>query len=212
MITVMLVDDHPIIRAGLKAILAPYSDVEIVAEASSGEEALSLAHELTPNVILMDLNLGRGIAGIEAIAQILADSHGGDDSIRPRILVLTSMETEVTIMNAMEAGAIGYLLKGSEPDTLVGAIRAAADGHPYLDPTVTKTLMTRAQRPRGQNLTPREREILQLVAAGHSNKEIAAAAFVEEATVKAHLTRIFVKLNATSRTSAVAAAQSLGLI
>lgn len=204
----MIVDDHPIIRAGLKAILNPYSDLDIVAEASTGEQAQELALEHEPDVILMDLNLGEGISGMDTIRAILMKA--GRD--KPGILVLTSMETEVNILDAMEVGALGYLLKDAHPDTLAQAIRAASDGQAYLDQAVTRTLVAHASRPSAQNLTLREREIIQLVAAGHSNSDIASIAFIEEATVKAHLTRVFNKLDANSRTAAVAKARVLGII
>lgn len=208
MITVMIVDDHPVIRAGLRAILSPYADLTVIAEAASGDEACVLAGTHEPQIILMDLNLGPGMSGVGAIRQIL----GKPGVPAPSILVLTNMEAEADILNAIEAGATGYLLKDSDPDVLVGAVRLTAQGKPFLDAAVTQTLLNRAKRPSGQNLTSREREVLRLVAEGHSNRAIAVAAHIEEATVKAHLTRIFTKLDVNSRTSAVATARAAGII
>ena len=208
MITVMIVDDHPVIRAGLRAILSPYADLTVIAEAASGDEACVLAGTHEPQIILMDLNLGPGMSGVDAIRQIL----GKPEVPAPSILVLTNMEAEADILNAIEAGATGYLLKDSDPDVLVGAVRLTAQGKPFLDAAVTQTLLNRAKRPSGQNLTSREREVLRLVAEGHSNRAIAVAAHIEEATVKAHLTRIFTKLDVNSRTSAVATARAAGII
>ena len=208
MITVMIVDDHPVIRAGLRAILSPYADLTVIAEAVSGDEACVLAGTHEPQIILIDLNPGPGISGVDAIRP----TRGKRGAPAPSILVLTNMEAEADILNAIEAGATGYLLKDSDPDVLVGAVRLTAQGKPFLDAAVTQTLLNRAKRPSGQNLTSREREVLRLVAEGHSNRAIAVAAHIEEATVKAHLTRIFTKLDVNSRTSAVATARAAGII
>jgi len=129
-----------------------------------------------------------------------------------RILILTNIENETNIVNAIEAGAVGYVLKDSEPDTLADAIRRTMQGEGVLAPTVTRTLLTYSRRPTDQRLTPREREILALVAAGKSNRMVAAELHIEEATVKAHLTRTFTKLNVNSRTEAIAVVQGYGLI
>jgi DNA-binding NarL/FixJ family response regulator len=206
MINLLIADDHPVIRAGLRAILEQYTDLRIAAEAETGERAVDLATSQDVDVILMDLNLGAGISGVEATRQIVQANPAS------RILILTNIENETNIVSAIEAGAVGYVLKDSEPDTLADAVRRTMQGEGILAPSVTRTLLNYSRRPLAQRLTPREQQILRLVAAGRSNRSVAAELHIEEATVKAHLTRVFTKLGVSSRTAAIAAAQKAGLI
>lgn len=206
MIGLLIVDDHAIVRAGLRAILTNFLDLHIIAEAATGEEAVERAQSMAIDVVLMDLNLGAGISGVEATRHITErDPH-------PRVLVLTNFEDETNIVNAIEVGAVGYVLKDAEPDALADAIRRTVDGHGVLAPSVTETLLNYSRRPRHQRLTAREREVLELVDAGHSNRSIAVQLHIEEATVKAHLTRVFTKLGVASRTAAISAARQAGIM
>ena len=207
MIDILIVDDHPVIRTGLRAIFDSFADLNVVAEAESGEQAVAASLRYQPDVVLMDLNLGSGVSGADAVRQILAEQ-----SQPPGILVLTNTENEANIMAAVEAGATGYHLKDAEPQVLAQAVRLTAIGQPALTPTVAGKLLDRTRRAPHEQLTAREREIVQLVADGRSNRDIAAALHIEAATVKAHLTRTFAKLDVSSRTAAVAKARSLGII
>lgn len=205
MIRVLLVDDHPIVRTGLRTALDGVDGVELIAEAATGEEAVAVAERLRPDVVLMDLQLGPGINGAEATRRIRALPDPA------RVLVLTTYDSEADILAAIEAGATGYLLKDTEPAALVPAIRTAARGETVLAPNVASRLVARVQAP-ALSLTPREIAVLQLVAAGHSNKSAARALFVTEATVKSHLVQVFMKLEVDSRTAAVSAARLRGLV
>lgn len=205
MIRLLLVDDHPVVRAGLRAVLSPNDGVEVVAEAGTAEEAVARVAEGDIDVVLMDLRLGDGIDGVEATVQIrrLPDP--------PRVLILTTYETDRDIVRAVESGATGYLLKDADPDALVRAIHAAAAGETVLAPPVASRLLGRMQSPEN-NLTARELEILGLVAEGGSNRDIARSAAISEATVKSHLVHIFSKLGVDSRTRAVIEARKRGLL
>ncbi|SDI35474.1 DNA-binding response regulator, NarL/FixJ family, contains REC and HTH domains [Actinokineospora alba] len=205
MIRVLLVDDHPIVRTGLRTALAGVDGVELVAEVATGEEAVAVTERLRPDVVLMDLQLGPGINGAEATRRIRALPDPA------RVLVLTTYDSEADILAAIEAGATGYLLKDTDPAALVPAIRTAARGETVLAPNVASRLVARFQAP-AQSLTPREIAVLQLVADGHSNKAAARALFVTEATVKSHLVQVFMKLGVDSRTAAVSAARLRGLV
>ncbi|GHJ45299.1 DNA-binding response regulator [Catellatospora sp. TT07R-123] len=205
MITVLVVDDHPIVRAGLRATLAADPGLSVVGEAGGGEEAIRLAGELQPQVVLMDLQLGAGIDGAQATARL----RGLDRP--PRVLILTTYDSDADILRAIEAGAIGYLLKDADPDDLRAAVRAAAAGETVLAPSVATRLVSRVRSP-GTSLTPREAEVLQLVAAGHSNSAIARRLFITEATVKSHLVQVFAKLGVDNRTAATAEARRRGII
>lgn len=204
-VRVLLVDDHPVVRAGLRALLASHDEVEVVAEASSGEEAVALAATAKPDVVLMDLRLGAGMDGAGATARITAMPEP------PRVVVLTTYDTDADILRAVEAGASGYLLKDTAPHVLIDSVFAAARGETVLDPEVAQRLYRRMQQPRA-DLSAREVEVLGLVAQGLSNRAIAKQLFVSEATVKSHLVHAFTKLGVDSRTAAVAAARERGLI
>lgn len=206
MIDILIVDDHPVIRAGIRAILDQYPDLRVADEAQNGEEAVAFATSSGIDIVLMDLNLGPGTSGVEATRQIR------ELDPTARVLVLTNIEDETNIVNAIEAGAVGYILKDAEPDDLAQAIRRTMQGHGVLAPSVTNTLLTHSRRPSDQRLTSRELQILRLVANGHSNRNIAQELVITEATVKAHLTRTFTKLGVTSRTAAVATAREVGVL
>lgn len=204
-VRVLLVDDHPVVRAGLRALLASHDGVEVVAEAASGEEAVALAATVKPDVVLMDLRLGAGLDGAEATARITAAAEP------PRVVVLTTYDTDADILRAVEAGASGYLLKDTAPHVLIDSVFAASRGETVLDPEVAQRLYRRMQQPRA-DLSARETEVLALVAQGLSNRAIAKQLFVSEATVKSHLVHAFTKLDVDSRTAAVAVARERGLI
>ncbi|KZE95528.1 Transcriptional regulatory protein LiaR [Agromyces sp. NDB4Y10] len=205
MIRLVLSDDHPVVRAGMRALLEAEPDLRVVAEASTAEEAVSLA--MTPGVdlVLMDLQFPGRLQGVDATRRIRATPGA------PRVLVLTNYDTDADILGAIEAGASGYLLKDAPPGELVAAIRAAAAGESALAPAVASRLDA-SQRSADQRLTVREAEVLALVAAGSTNREIGQALFLSEATVKSHLVHIFTKLGVGSRTAAVAKARELGAI
>ncbi|MFE3452011.1 response regulator [Nonomuraea sp. NPDC059194] len=204
MIRIVLVDDHPVVRSGIRAMLAGQPDVELVGEAATGEDGVELARRLEPDVVLMDLQLGAGIHGSEATRRIVA--LGG-----PRVLVLTTFDTDADILAAIDAGATGYLLKDAPSDELHAAIRSAAAGSSALAPSVASRLLGRVRAP-DTTLTPRELEVLGHVAAGLANRQISRTMFLSETTVKTHLVHIYAKLGVDSRTAAVAAAIRRGLI
>ena len=209
MTTVMLVDDHPIVRAGLKALLEA-SGVQVLAEAADGAEALARLQQLqisntAPDLVLMDLQMGDGMDGVAATREIRALPEG------PRVLILTTYDTDTDILRAVEAGASGYLLKDAAPDDLVSAVHRAARGETVLAPVVAARLMSRMAQP-GPTLTARELDVLRLVAAGEPNRTIAKRLFVSEATVKTHLVHINEKLQTASRSQAVARAREIGLL
>ena len=204
-IRVLLVDDHPVVRAGLRAALAPDDGVEVVGEAASAAEAVTLARDGHPDVVLMDLHLGAGGDGAEATGALTGLPAP------PRVLVLTAYESESDILRAIEAGATGYLLKDAETAELRAAIRTAAAGETVLSPSVARRLVSRVRTP-GQALTRRETQVLQLVADGAANADIARQLFVTEATVKSHLVQVFTKLDVTSRTAAAAEGRRRGLV
>ncbi|QIM19443.1 response regulator transcription factor [Leucobacter coleopterorum] len=206
MIRVLVVDDHPIVRAGIVGLLDTESDVEVVGEAASGEEAVSLATELEPAVVLMDLRMP-GIGGVEATGRIVRLDG-------PRVLVFTTYEDDDQILAAIEAGASGYLVKAAPAEELAAGVRAVAAGQTVLAPSIAAQLVARASTPRkaAPELTPREHEILALVAAGLSNPAIAERLFIGESTVKTHLIHVFEKLNVGDRTRAVTRAMELGIL
>ncbi|WP_033292552.1 response regulator [Amycolatopsis jejuensis] len=203
MIRLLLADDHPVVRAGLRAVLETEPDLEVAAEASSAEEAVQLAAGV--DVVLMDLQFGEGMHGVEATAEIVGKPGA------PRVLVLTTYDTDGDILAAIEAGATGYLLKDAPPEDLATAVRNASAGQTVLAPAVAHRLMNRMRTP-AEALSAREIEVLTLVADGLSNQEISKRLFLSQATVKSHLVHIYAKLGVDSRTSAVAAAQTKGLI
>lgn len=204
-IRLALADDHPVVRAGLRAVLDTEPDFEVVAEASSADEAVRIVAEVTVDVVLMDLQFGKGMHGAEATAAITRRPDG------PRVLVLTTYDTDADILPAIEAGATGYLLKDAPQSELADAVRTAAAGQSALAPTIAHRLMDRMRAP-ATALSGREIEVLGLVADGLSNQEVSKRLFLSQATVKSHLVHIYDKLGAESRTSAVAAAKARGLI
>lgn len=205
MIRLLLADDHPVVRAGLRALFSAEPDMEVTAEAQTGEEAVEAAASGSIDLVLMDLQFGGALHGAEATRQVRSRPGA------PRVLVLTNYDTDADILGAIEAGASGYLLKDAPPAELIAAVRAAAAGESALAPAVASRLDTRTRAPETQ-LTLREAEVLGLVAAGRSNREIGQDLFLSEATVKSHLVHIFTKLGVTSRTAAVAKARALGTI
>ena len=202
---VLVVDDHPVVRAGLRALLAVDARVDVVGEAASGEEALVVARARRPDVVLMDLQLGAGLDGVAATRALRADPDG------PRVLILTTYDTDADIVRAVEAGAAGYLLKDTPPATLVAAVERAARGETVLAPRAAEVLVGHMRDPRPA-LSDREAQVLARVAAGHSNREIARELLISEATVKTHLVHVFDKLGVDSRTAAVAVAREQGLL
>ncbi|MFE2377435.1 response regulator [Streptomyces sp. NPDC059398] len=204
-IRLLLADDHPVVRAGLRAVLDTEPGFRVAGEASTAEQAVELAASGGFDVVLMDLQFGAGMHGAQATAAIAA-AEGA-----PRVLVLTTYDTDADILAAVEAGASGYLLKDAPPEELAAAVRTAAAGRSALAPAVAHRLMDRMRTP-GESLTRRELEVLQLVADGLSNQQISKALFLSQATVKSHLVHIYAKLGVDSRTSAVAAASAKRLI
>ena len=205
MIRILLVDDHPVVRLGLRGMLDAEPDLTVVGEASSGAAALAAALAEKPDVVLMDLRMPDG-DGVWATERILAQVPG------TRVLVLTTYESDRDILRAIEAGAGGYLLKDAAPAVLAEAVRAAARGEPVLAPIVASTLVRQVRRPSSPALSAREVEVLRLVARGLTNAEIGKSLFISEATVKTHLLRVFNKLDVTDRTAAVTTAMDHGLL
>jgi len=203
-VRILLCDDHVVVRAGLLALLGSTPDIEVVGEAGSGEEAVAMAAKLKPDVVLMDLQLGAGIDGVEATRRIAPTGV--------HVLVLTTYDTDADITRAIEAGATGYLLKAERPEELFAAIHSAAQGRTALSPPVASRVMDRMRGAAGPSLTDRERDILGQLAHGLGNKEIARALFISEATVKTHLGRIYAKLGVDTRAGAVAVAKEQRLL
>ncbi|WP_431817709.1 response regulator transcription factor [Gordonia jacobaea] len=210
MIRVLLADDHPIVRAGLSALLANAADIDVIGEVAKADDAVAWCADTDrspqPDVVLMDLRFGEGMSGVEATRRI----HGLPRA--PHLLVVTNYDTDADILAAIEAGASGYLLKDTAPAELLAAIRAAAAGESALSPSVATRLLTRVRATPDTVLTPREIDVVAQVATGRSNREIAKALHVSEMTVKSHLVHIFTKLGVGSRTAAVASARRQGLI
>ncbi|MBP2583768.1 MULTISPECIES: response regulator [Streptomyces] len=203
-VRILLCDDHVVVRAGLLALLGSTPDIEVVGEAGSGEEAVAMAAKLKPDVVLMDLQLGAGIDGVEATRLIAPTGV--------HVLVLTTYDTDADITRAIEAGATGYLLKAERPEELFAAIHAAAQGRTALSPPVASRVMDRMRGAAGPSLTDRERDILGQLGRGLGNREIARALFISEATVKTHLGRIYAKLGVDTRAGAVAVAKERRLL
>ncbi|EFK55412.1 response regulator transcription factor [Corynebacterium genitalium ATCC 33030] len=212
MIRVLLADDHEIVRLGLRAILEEADDIIVVGEVATAEGAIATAQAGGIDVILMDLRFGAGAqgarvtTGAEATREIRASMENP-----PKVLVVTNYDTDVDILGAIEAGAVGYLLKDAPPAELLAAVRSTAKGDQAMSPMVRDRLQTRDRTPRS-SLTPRELEVLQLVAGGSSNREIGQRLMLSEATVKSHLVHIYDKLGVRSRTSAVASAREQGVL
>ncbi|MGD6744171.1 response regulator [Streptomyces sp. BH106] len=205
-IRILLCDDHVVVRAGLLALLDSTADIEVVGEAGTGEEAIALAAKLRPDVVLMDLQLGEGMDGVETTRRL---TSGAEPT--PNVLVLTTYDTDADITRAIEAGATGYLLKAERPEELFAAIHAAAEGRTALSAPVASRVMANMRKPR-PTLTDRERDILAQLAHGLGNREIAKALFISEATVKTHLGRIYDKLGVDTRAGAVSVAKEQRLL
>ncbi|MBO3742794.1 response regulator [Actinoplanes flavus] len=205
MIRIVLVDDHPVVRMGLRGMLDAEPGLTVVGEASSGVEGVALVLAERPDIVLMDLRMPGG-DGVEAIGRILAATTG------VRVMVLTTYESDRDILRAIEAGAAGYLLKDASPKELADAVRAAARGETVLAPSVASTLVRQVRSPAPPALSAREAEVLRLVAAGLTNAEIGKRLFISEATVKTHLLRAFNKLDVADRTAAVTTAMRHGLL
>lgn len=204
-IRILVVDDHPIVRSGLTSVLSTQADFDVVGEASNGEEAIVEASRLEPDLVLMDLRMPAK-NGVDASAAILA--------ARPstRVVVLTTYASDGEVLRAIEAGAVGYLLKDVPHDELFRALRAVARGERYLAPVVTERLLARWQQPARVSLTERELDVLRCVARGDGNKQIASALGITEPTVKAHLVHIFDKLGVENRTAAARVAREQRII
>ncbi|MEU6678124.1 response regulator transcription factor [Streptomyces sp. NPDC046853] len=207
-VRLLVCDDHIVVRAGLLALLGSAPDIEVVGEAGTGEEAIALAAKLAPDVVLMDLQLGEGMDGVEATRHITTPST---PSPSPHVLVLTTYDTDADITRAIEAGATGYLLKAERPEELFAAIHAAAQGRTTLSPPVASRVMARMRKPL-PTLTDRELDILAQLSQGLGNRDIARALFISEATVKTHLGRIYDKLGVDTRAGAVAVAKEQRLL
>ena len=206
MIRIVVVDDHPIVRQGLVATLDDEPDFEVVGAAGSAEEALTLVARQAPDVVLLDLELP-GLSGVEAIPRLREVSPPS------RIMVFTAYDTDERVLSAVRGGASGYLLKGAAVAEIASAIRTVAGGGTALAPSAAATLAAAVRSPRGAGpLTPREREVLRLVADGQPNKQIARTLGISEPTVKFHVTSIFNKLGADNRAQAVALAAQRGLL
>ncbi len=204
-IRVLVVDDHPVVRTGVQGMLATHESFDVVGEAADGEEAVRKVETLLPDVVLMDLRMP-GLDGVRATRAIRA-SHPG-----VQVLVLTTYDTDEDILRAVEAGAVGYLLKDAPRDELFHGVEAAARGESLLAPAVVARLMGRMRAPQGESLSPRELEVLGLVAEGEPNKAVARALSISETTVKTHLSHIFTKLGVDDRTAAVTIALERGMI
>jgi DNA-binding NarL/FixJ family response regulator len=204
-IRLLIADDHPVVRDGLRAMLATQPDMELVDEAATGTQAVAQAQALRPDVVLMDLQMPE-LDGPAAIAMLR------EQAPEVRVLVLTTFGTDADITRAVNAGATGYLLKDAPREQLFAAIRAAARGESVLSPSVATRVLGRMRAPAEEALSPRELEILGAVARGLSNKDIGRRLYVSEATVKTHLLRVFSKLGVDDRTAAVTIALERGII
>ncbi|MET7490317.1 response regulator transcription factor [Streptomyces sp. NPDC005538] len=208
LISVLIVDDHPVVRDGLRGMFESAPGFRVLGEASDGVEAVERAAALDPDVILMDLRMPGG-GGVDAIRELTRRSA------RAKVLVLTTYDTDSDTLPAIEAGATGYLLKDAPRDELFTAVRAAAAGRTVLSPAVASRLVSAVrgpQTPGNEPLSAREREVLVLVAKGTSNREIARELFISEATVKTHLTHLYGKLGVKDRAAAVAVAYDRGIL
>ncbi|MGO3320352.1 MAG: response regulator, partial [Microbacterium gubbeenense] len=198
-------DDHPVVRSGLRAVLDSAPELSVIGEAATGEEAIALASHLRPDVVLCDLRLGDGIDGIQATSAIRALDAP------PAVLILTTFDRDAEILGAIEAGAAGYLLKDVDPEVIIDGIQRAAAGDVVLAPDLASRVLRGIRSPLPK-LTDREIEVLRLLSTGATNREIARALFVTEATVKTHLVHIFTKLGVDTRSRAIHVARERGLI
>jgi DNA-binding NarL/FixJ family response regulator len=204
-ISLILVDDHPVVRNGLRGMFESVPGFIVLGEASNGVEAVELAADLDPDVILMDLRMPGG-GGLDAITELTRRG------IRSKVLVLTTWDTDTDTLPAIEAGATGYLLKDAPQDDLFNAVRQAAEGRTVLSPAVASRLVTAVRTPAPSPLAARERQVLELVAKGTPNRDIARELFISEATVKTHLSHVFTKLGVTDRAAAVAKGYEQGIL
>jgi len=204
-IRLVIVDDHPVVRDGLRGILESQPDFEVVGEASDGEAAVRITKTLKPEIVLMDLRMPE-MDGVTALREIKASNP------QVQVLVLTTYDSDADILPAIEAGASGYLLKDSSREELYTALRATARGETVLAPAVAARLVGRMRAPAEEQLSSRELEVLQLVAEGDSNSEIASRLHISQATVKSHLIHIFGKLGVSDRTAAVTVALRRGIL
>jgi DNA-binding NarL/FixJ family response regulator len=204
-IRILIVDDHPVVRDGIRGLFTGDPEFEVVAEAANGREAVSLTEVLRPDVVLMDLRMPE-LDGVGATKEIV------DRELGARVLILTTYDTERDVLPAIEAGATGYLLKDTPRDELRRAVLAAAAGEAVLSPPVARKLLGQVRRPSQGTLSEREMEILVMVARGATNKRAASQLFISEATVKTHLMHIYEKLSVNDRAAAVAAAYERGLL
>jgi DNA-binding NarL/FixJ family response regulator len=204
-IRLLIVDDHPVVRDGLRGMFAADPEFEVVGEASDGAEAVRLAGSKRPDVILMDLRMP-GVDGATAIRTLT------DKGMTSRVLVLTTYDSDADVVPAIEAGATGFLLKDASREELVRAVRAAHRGESVLAPSVATRLVTQLRTPAQDSLSERELEVLTLIAQGETNRGAAARLFISEATVKTHLLHIYNKLGVGDRAAAVAAGYERGLL
>jgi DNA-binding NarL/FixJ family response regulator len=204
-IRLLIVDDHPVVRDGLSGIFAGDPDFEVIGQAANGVDAVRQAEELQADVVLMDLRMPE-MGGVEAIKQLRKRTPSA------HVIVLTTYDTDNEVLSAIEAGATGYLLKDAPREELIRAVRAAHRGESVLSPSVAGQLMGRARRPATDAISPRELEVIKLIAGGANNREAAAKLFVSEATIKTHLMHIFEKLGVRDRAAAVSEAYKRHLI
>lgn len=204
-IRILMADDHPVVRAGIRGMLETQPDFEVIAEAENGQEAIDSARKLKPSVILMDLRMPKmeGVEAIEKIKESQPEIH---------ILVLTTYDTDADIVRAVEAGATGYLLKDAPREELFRAVRGTARGEAVLAPVVAARLMGKMRSPGEESLSPREIEVLLLVARGATNQDVAEKLHISKATVKSHLLQINQKLGVSDRTAAATTALERGII
>lgn len=204
-IRVLIVDDHPMVRDGIRSLLTSDPRFEVVGEASDGREAIARTEVAHPDVVLMDLRMPV-LDGVSATREIV------DRGLGTHVLILTTYDTESDVLPAIEAGATGYLLKDATRDELVRAVEAAAAGESVLSPPVARRLLGQVRQPSHDTISDREFEVLALVARGNSNRDVAADLFISEATVKTHLLHIYAKLEVNDRAAAVAEAYERGLL
>jgi DNA-binding NarL/FixJ family response regulator len=204
-ISLLIVDDHPVVRDGLRGMFSADPRFEVVGEAGDGAAAIAAGEQLRPDVILMDLRMPRtdGVTAIKELAK---------RGVSARVLVITTYDTDNDVLAAIEAGATGYLLKEAPKEELFRAVEAAAQGQAVLSPTVATRLMGQVRQPASEPLSQRELEVLELVAAGSTNREAAERLFISQATVKTHLLHVYAKLGVNDRAAAVAAAFSQGYL
>jgi DNA-binding NarL/FixJ family response regulator len=204
-VRLLVADDHPVVRDGIVGMVSSDPDIEVVAEASNGSEAVGLAHALNPDVVLMDLRMPDtdGVTAIRELRRL---------GVPARIVVLTTYDSDVDVLAAIEAGATGYLLKDVPRDELVRAVHTAAKGQSALAPSVASRLVDRVRTPETSLLTPRELQVLALVADGATNRKVGARLHLSEATVKTHLLSVFAKLGVSDRAAAVAEGFRRGLL